>query len=55
MVAKGLSLKSAKMHAAKIYNATHPNNPMSPAHPEGLKKQIRHRVMSRLKGSVDAA
>ncbi len=51
MVAKGMSLKSAKMHAAKIYNASHPEMPMSPAHPEGMKKAIRGKVMSKLAGS----
>lgn len=30
MIAKGMSVKAAKTHAAKIYNSQHPGRPMKP-------------------------
>jgi hypothetical protein len=35
---KGKSDKEAKRIAAATYNKNHPGNPMSPAHPEGIRR-----------------
>ena len=44
--AKGMKAKAAKSHAARIYNAAHPNNPVGPhsdEHKARLAKALRSR------------
>lgn len=49
--AKGMDYDEAQKHAAMIYNSQHPSMPMSPAHPEGMKKKAkRHALISQMKG-----
>lgn len=40
LVRQGRPYGTAQRIAAATYNSQHPDAPMSPAHPEGLKKRI---------------
>ena len=43
-LAKTMSYDEAQKHAAMIYNSKHHNNPMSPAHPEGMLSSLKKYV-----------